>query len=140
MLSKKNHQLQAQKLEAKQQHFAIKKLTVGVASVLISSTFAMYAGLHNVMAAETTSPQADTASETMTTVNETTKHEVALKPAKQADNSALPTSSTTPEVEKTDSVQPKVSESSTLPKSVSSSVTDKSPSNLSQNADPTPKT
>ena len=140
MLSKKNHQLQAQKLEAKQQHFAIKKLTVGVASVLISSTFAMYAGLHNVMAAETTSPQADTASETMTTVNETTKHEVALKPAKQADNSALPTSSTTPEVEKTASGQPKVSESSTLPKSVSSSVADKSPSNLSQNADPTPKT
>ena len=80
MLSKKNHQLQAQKLEAKQQHFAIKKLTVGVASVLISSTFAMYAGLHTAMADETTRPQAaNTASETTATENETAKPKVVLK-------------------------------------------------------------
>ena len=80
MLSKKNHQLQAQKLEAKQQHFAIKKLTVGVASVLISSTFAMYAGLHTAMADETARPQAaDTASETTATENETAKPKVVLK-------------------------------------------------------------
>ncbi len=80
MLSKKNHQLQAQKLEAKQQHFAIKRLTVGVASVLISSTFAMYAGLHTAMADETARPQAaDTASETTATENETAKPKVVLK-------------------------------------------------------------
>ncbi|WP_156470408.1 YSIRK-type signal peptide-containing protein, partial [Ligilactobacillus murinus] len=80
MLSKKNHQLQAQKLEAKQQHFAIKKLTVGVASVLISSTFAMYAGLHTAMADETARPQAaHTASETTATENETAKPKVVLK-------------------------------------------------------------
>ncbi|WP_304976386.1 Rib/alpha-like domain-containing protein, partial [uncultured Ligilactobacillus sp.] len=85
MLSKKNHYLQAQKFEAKQQHFAIKRLTVGVASVLISSTFAMYAGLHNAMAAETTSPQADTASETTTSGNETAKQEVVLSSPKQSE-------------------------------------------------------
>ncbi|USF22760.1 hypothetical protein C822_002044 [Ligilactobacillus murinus ASF361] len=80
MLSKKNHQLQAQKLEAKQQHFAIKRLTVGVASVLISSTFAMYAGLHTAMADETARPQAaDTASETTAAENETAKPKVVLK-------------------------------------------------------------
>lgn len=42
MLSKNNHKLRLQKLAATKQHFAIKKFTVGVASVLISSTFALY--------------------------------------------------------------------------------------------------
>ncbi|MCI5942467.1 MAG: YSIRK-type signal peptide-containing protein [Ligilactobacillus animalis] len=81
MLSKNNHQLQAQKLEAKQQHFAIKKLTIGVASVLISSTFAMYAGSHTAMAAET-APQSDTASEKTDSNKQNMKKEVVLNSAK----------------------------------------------------------
>lgn len=44
MLSKNNKKLQAQKMEPKQQRFAIKKFTVGVASVLVGTTFAMYSG------------------------------------------------------------------------------------------------
>ena len=42
MLSKNNKKLQAQKMEPKQQRFAIKKFTVGVASVLIGTTFAPF--------------------------------------------------------------------------------------------------
>ena len=51
MLSKNNKKLQAQK--PKQQRFAIKKFTVGVASVLVGTTFAMYSGAGNVSADET---------------------------------------------------------------------------------------
>ena len=53
MLSKNNKKLQAQKMESKQQRFAIKKFTVGVASVLVGTTFAMYSGAGNVSADET---------------------------------------------------------------------------------------
>ncbi|AWZ39109.1 Rib/alpha-like domain-containing protein [Ligilactobacillus murinus] len=53
MLSKNNKKLQAQKMEPKQQRFAIKKFTVGVASVLVGTTFAMYSGAGNVSADET---------------------------------------------------------------------------------------
>ncbi|WP_304976439.1 Rib/alpha-like domain-containing protein, partial [uncultured Ligilactobacillus sp.] len=44
MLSKNNKNLYSQKMEPKQQRFAIKKFTVGVASVLIGTTFAIHAG------------------------------------------------------------------------------------------------
>lgn len=44
MLSKNNNNLWNEKMEPKKQRFAIKKFTVGVASVLIGTTFAFYAG------------------------------------------------------------------------------------------------
>lgn len=50
MLSKNNKKLQSQKMEPKQQRFAIKKFTVGVASVLIGTTFALYSGAGSVNA------------------------------------------------------------------------------------------
>ena len=93
MLSKNNYQLQAQKLEAKQQHFAIKKLTIGVASVLISSTFAMYAGSHTAMAAET-APQSDTASEKTDSNKQNMKKEVVLNSAKPETTRETPAKST----------------------------------------------
>jgi LPXTG-motif cell wall-anchored protein len=93
MLSKNNYQLQAQKLEAKQQHFAIKKLTIGVASVLISSTFAMYAGSHTAMAAET-APQSDTASEKTDSNKQNMKNEVVLNSAKPETTKETPAKST----------------------------------------------
>ncbi len=93
MLSKNNYQLQAQKLEAKQQHFAIKKLTIGVASVLISSAFAMYAGSHTAMAAET-APQSDTASEKTDSNKQNMKKEVVLNSAKPETTRETPAKST----------------------------------------------
>ena len=54
MLSKNNRKLQAQKMEPTQQRFAIKKFTVGVASVLIGTTFAIYPGNTVVSADENT--------------------------------------------------------------------------------------
>ena len=44
MLSKNNHKLSNQKLSAKKQRFKIKKLSVGVASVLVGTMFATYTG------------------------------------------------------------------------------------------------
>lgn len=60
MLSKNNKKLQAQKMEPKQQRFAIKKFTVGVASVLIGTTFALYGGNSNVSADENAASDAST--------------------------------------------------------------------------------
>ena len=50
MLSKNNTDLYANKLAPKRQKFAIKKFTVGVASVLVGTTFALYAGTSHVAA------------------------------------------------------------------------------------------
>ncbi|MEY8663123.1 MucBP domain-containing protein, partial [Ligilactobacillus faecis] len=50
MLSKNNNNLWNEKMEPKKQRFAIKKFTVGVASVLIGTTFAFYAGGNSVSA------------------------------------------------------------------------------------------
>lgn len=58
MLSKNNKKLQAQKMEPKQQRFAIKKFTVGVASVLVGTTFALYSGVGSVSANETATQEA----------------------------------------------------------------------------------
>jgi LPXTG-motif cell wall-anchored protein len=58
MLSKNNKKLQAQKMEPKQQRFAIKKFTVGVASVLVGTTFALYSGAGSVSANETATQEA----------------------------------------------------------------------------------
>ncbi|WP_025022972.1 mucin-binding protein [Ligilactobacillus hayakitensis] len=44
MLSKNNKQQQAQKIEDKKQRFTIKRVSVGVASVLLGATFLMYGG------------------------------------------------------------------------------------------------
>ncbi len=44
MLSKNNHELLAKKMESKKQRFAIKRLTVGVASVLVGTTFMVQGG------------------------------------------------------------------------------------------------
>ena len=44
MLSKNNHKLSNQKLSAKKQRFKIKKLSIGVASVLVGTMFATYTG------------------------------------------------------------------------------------------------
>ena len=52
MLSKNNKKLQTEKMEPKRQRFAIKKFTVGVASVLIGTTFSIYAGTTMVSANE----------------------------------------------------------------------------------------
>lgn len=54
MLSKNNKKLQTEKMEPKRQRFAIKKFTVGVASVLIGTTFAINLGTTLVSADETT--------------------------------------------------------------------------------------
>ena len=54
MLSKNNRKLQAQKLEPRSQHFTIKKFTIGVASVLIGSTFVLTVGNDRVSANENT--------------------------------------------------------------------------------------
>ena len=50
MLSKNNTDLYTNKLAPKRQKFAIKKFTVGVASVLVGTTFALYAGTSHVAA------------------------------------------------------------------------------------------
>ncbi|WHQ79993.1 Rib/alpha-like domain-containing protein [Ligilactobacillus animalis] len=50
MLSKNNTDLYANKLAPKRQKFVIKKFTVGVASVLVGTTFALYAGTSHVAA------------------------------------------------------------------------------------------
>lgn len=44
MLSKNNKKLQIEKMEPQCQRFTIKKLTFGVASVLIGTTLSLYAG------------------------------------------------------------------------------------------------
>ena len=50
MLSKNNTDLYANKLAPKRQKFAIKKFTVGVASVLVGTTFGLYSGTSHVAA------------------------------------------------------------------------------------------
>jgi len=42
MLSKNNKKQQSQKMEPKHQRFTIKKFSIGVASVLIGTTFAVH--------------------------------------------------------------------------------------------------
>ncbi len=54
MLSRNNHQEQFKKYEPKKQRFTIKKLSVGVASVLLGISFA------NGVSADTTDASADT--------------------------------------------------------------------------------
>ncbi|MDE6377026.1 MAG: YSIRK-type signal peptide-containing protein, partial [Ligilactobacillus sp.] len=50
MLSKNNTDQYTEKLAPKRQKFAIKKFTVGVASVLVGMTFALYAGSSQALA------------------------------------------------------------------------------------------
>ncbi|WP_202812952.1 Rib/alpha-like domain-containing protein, partial [Ligilactobacillus apodemi] len=73
MLSKNNHNLRIQKMASKRQRFAIKKFTIGVASVLIGTTFAVYAGSNSVLADQTgneqptqSQPQASTTAQAQT--------------------------------------------------------------------------
>ncbi|HBV48344.1 MAG TPA: hypothetical protein DEB54_04390, partial [Lactobacillus sp.] len=82
MLSKNNKRLQAEKMEPKHQRFAIKKFTVGVASVLIGTTFAINMGTKVVSADETTAQTTevvgDSLAETSSEKNEATSEETSV--------------------------------------------------------------
>ena len=54
MISKNNHQVYQQKLAERKQRWGIRKLSVGVASVLLGTTFMLYSN-HAVLA-DTVSP------------------------------------------------------------------------------------
>ncbi|WP_143441425.1 mucin-binding protein, partial [Ligilactobacillus murinus] len=64
MLSKNNYKLQARKLESKRQHFTIKKFTVGVASILVGSTFAIGVSNDQVFADDTNASVVENVDET----------------------------------------------------------------------------
>ena len=88
MLSKNNHKLRLQKLAATKQHFAIKKFTVGVASVLISSTFALYVSTQSQYV------QADNAS-AQTSEQKGTQAQVDLPSDKESSSQVLSGKQTT---------------------------------------------
>ena len=71
MVSKNNKKLQTQKMEPSKQRFAIKKFSVGVASVLVGFTFAAYAG--GALADENAT--SDVATEVLDDTGETTSSE-----------------------------------------------------------------
>lgn len=73
MLSKNNNNLWNEKMEPKKQCFAIKKFTVGVASVLIGTTFAFYSGGNNVSADASINSGADAVKETVTDTSDSEK-------------------------------------------------------------------
>ena len=87
MLSKNNKRLQAEKMEPKHQRFAIKKFTVGVASVLIGTTFAINMGTKVVSADETTAQTTevvgDSLAETSSEKNEATSEETSVATASE---------------------------------------------------------
>lgn len=85
MLSKNNKKLQAQKMEPKQQRFAIKKFTVGVASVLVGTTFALYLGAGSVSADETATQEATAEVVEDKAADQTDDKEVALTATGTAD-------------------------------------------------------
>nr|WP_283595898.1 YSIRK-type signal peptide-containing protein [Limosilactobacillus sp. DJ3M12] len=58
MVSKNNHQFYQQKHAERKQRWGIRKLSVGVASVLLGTTFMLY-GNHAVLADTVTSPSDD---------------------------------------------------------------------------------
>lgn len=88
MLSKNNKKLQAQKMEPKQQRFAIKKFTVGVASVLVGTTFALYSGAGSVSADETATQEATAKVVEDKAADQTDDKEVALTATGTADTEA----------------------------------------------------
>lgn len=88
MLSKNNKKLQAQKMEPKQQRFAIKKFTVGVASVLVGTTFALYSGAGSVSADETATQEATAEVVEDKAADQTDDKEVALTATGTADTEA----------------------------------------------------
>ena len=89
MLSKNNKKLQAQKMEPKQQRFAIKKFTVGVASVLVGTTFALYSGAGSVSADETATQEATAEVVEDKAADQTDDKEVALTATGTADTEAV---------------------------------------------------
>lgn len=95
MLSKNNNNLWNEKMEPKKQRFAIKKFTVGVASVLIGTTFAFYAGGNSVSADDSVNTDGNTVKETVADTSDSERisaKEVTL-PA-----SAQDTANTSPDV------------------------------------------
>ncbi len=91
MLSKNNRKEQFRKQEPKKQRFAIKKLTVGVASVLIGFTFmGMNASADTTTGANKAGNQVVGESQNSTSVNQTDDSQVALPtPSSQGTKSAV---------------------------------------------------
>ncbi|WP_304678167.1 pectate lyase-like adhesive domain-containing protein [uncultured Limosilactobacillus sp.] len=118
MLSKNNRQEQFRKQEPKKQRFAIKKLTVGVASVLIGFTFM---GMSASADADTTTPTEGTqpASEASSTGDSTSASAVPLKASvtPKQDSTAAPAPSATTVQSQATSEQSKVASDDSTAKS-----------------------
>ncbi|MBD5068837.1 MAG: YSIRK-type signal peptide-containing protein [Lactobacillus sp.] len=104
MLSKNNTKLHLKRMEPNKQHFTIKKFSVGVASVLVSCTFATYGtttarAVESVASDETVEvvddSSASTDSNVVTLSGENTSS--ATEPTVTADSTATETSAATSE-------------------------------------------
>ncbi len=93
MLSKNNYKLSNQKLSAKKQRFKIKKLSVGVASVLVGTLFATYTGAEQASADTQVEPAV------ATETDESTSETKTFKVVEGADNVAETTPETSAPVE-----------------------------------------
>ena len=107
MLSKNNFQEHLRKMEQKNEHFSIRKLTVGAASVLIGLTFLGFSG-HTVHAAEAAAPtisstepkQPDLPKQSTTYNYEEIKPENNTTPKAAAPTSTTTTNPTQPDLPK----------------------------------------
>ncbi|WGN90384.1 Rib/alpha-like domain-containing protein [Ligilactobacillus faecis] len=94
MLSKNNQKLQSQKMRSKHQHFTIKKFTVGVASILIGTTFTTYTGTtvgHADQVNEQTTKEQGVASNEVTNKQQITDPASDLKEKKPVEPNATVT-------------------------------------------------
>ena len=94
MLSKNNQKLQSQKMRSKHQRFTIKKLTVGVASILIGMTVTTYMGTtvsHADQINEQTSKEQGVASNEVTNKQQSTDPTSDLKEKKSVEPNATVT-------------------------------------------------
>ncbi|MCI5942245.1 MAG: YSIRK-type signal peptide-containing protein [Ligilactobacillus animalis] len=100
MLSRNNNKLLIHKLEPKKQRFAIRKISVGVASVLIGFTFAGFSGVSADEATTTTKDHlkteatAESASVPTKEVELTTSDETQAKEAEQTSSAETPAKET----------------------------------------------
>ncbi|WP_304652109.1 Rib/alpha-like domain-containing protein, partial [uncultured Ligilactobacillus sp.] len=105
MLSKNNTNLYTEKLAPKRQKFAIRKFTIGVASVLVGTTFALYGGSSQVLADQnnastaqqvTSDDQVQKSADTPATIPETEKVQNSVADQAPQINLATPDSNETP--------------------------------------------
>ncbi|WP_162253194.1 pectate lyase-like adhesive domain-containing protein, partial [Ligilactobacillus apodemi] len=92
MLSRNNTKFHLQRMEPQKQHFTIKKFSVGVASVLVSCTFAAYSNANLTARADENATTDETAEVISNTANDS--NVVTLSGSSAGANSETPASST----------------------------------------------